>query len=865
MIRGRAAWADEFGLVTAQLAGVVDSGAAILLGRPLVRECDRRARVTLWWGVSRSARGGVSAGYDTVYDSSGLPVRYIEPGGIIHARIYDALGRLFGRGNGGFYRNLRGEPTIMFWGASQINSYTWEDRGLPLSGSGHDTSFTYSYDANGRPVSRTDAAGSAAFAWTARGELAHLDDPQTGLGVDYGYDPDGRAQSVTYAGGARRDYAWDAAGRLASDVYKDPAGTTRWSAAYSYDPNGNVSSETIGPATVAGAGSYTYGYDRADRLITMTAPGPTTTSYGYYPAGNRTTAGTVTYSYNERDQLVGDSTGAVYGWDAAGRLVNDNGTVQSFDTLGRLTGRGAVTYSYDPYDRIAKRNSASFSYNGHGIDAVSDNTFTVTQDPAGGPVTYRTGTTKRFVITDRHDDLTGLINTTNWTLAGSYGYDPYGTRTAQAGANPPRVGYQSDYTDPTSSQVHMGARWYGPGLDSFHSRDSYEGTISQPASRNHYTYANNNPLKYTDPTGHCAICAAVGIAQRYSIASCAENDTAMCAAAHNFNRASTTGLAMPTTPAAAQQFVATHAEIFINVFYEPPPVTPQQISTAKPTNTATVDPETAPRVARQECARAAYRGEISRADIDNCLAAPELLDNILRGNVARAYVQARGLTLVDSIQADIEFLQTLMAAAASGIADVEELLHGVFTQPFVDCFGSGTGTASRSIGCGQIALTSLPLLNAAIRQLFAVEDAADALAALRRIERTVDNATETGASGGRLALNAAADVDQWAGSTLSRVTQTDEVMYRVWGGGSGRAGEWLTPINPSSSAAARAGLALPEGNSATYVSRVVVPAGTRVQVGVAGGAFGQPGGWVQVRLVDQIPLENFGKGTVLAP
>ena len=118
---------------------------------------------------------------------------------------------------------------------------------------------------------------------------------------------------------------------------------------------------------------------------------------------------------------------------------------------------------------------------------------------------------------------------------------------------------------------------------------------------------------------------------------------------------------------------------------------------------------------------------------------------------------------------------------------------------------------------------------------------------------------------GPLALNAGSEVSQWAGPTLSRVTQTEETMYRVWGGGSGQAGEWLTPINPASSAAARAGLALPEGNAATFVSEVLVPAGTRIQVGVAGEAFGQAGGWTQVRLLGEIPLSSFGKGVPLAP
>lgn len=68
-------------------------------------------------------------------------------------------------------------------------------------------------------------------------------------------------------------------------------------------------------------------------------------------------------------------------------------------------------------------------------------------------------------------------------------------------------------------------------------------------------------------------------------------------------------------------------------------------------------------------------------------------------------------------------------------------------------------------------------------------------------------------------------------------------MYRVWGGTAEKAGAWLTPINPISSAGARQGLALPPGNAAHCVSKVTLPAGVRIQVGTAGPAFGQPGGW----------------------
>lgn len=119
------------------------------------------------------------------------------------------------------------------------------------------------------------------------------------------------------------------------------------------------------------------------------------------------------------------------------------------------------------------------------------------------------------------------------------------------------------------------------------------------------------------------------------------------------------------------------------------------------------------------------------------------------------------------------------------------------------------------------------------------------------------------ANTGPKALNAASRVSPWAGPSLSRLTREGEVMYRVWGGGADKAGSWLTPTNPISSAAARQGLALPAENAALYVSKVTLPAGVRVQVGAAGPAFGQPGGWAQMQLLERIPLSSFGKGVPL--
>nr|WP_261769696.1 RHS repeat-associated core domain-containing protein [Paenibacillus xylanexedens] len=47
----------------------------------------------------------------------------------------------------------------------------------------------------------------------------------------------------------------------------------------------------------------------------------------------------------------------------------------------------------------------------------------------------------------------------------------------------------------------MSSRWYDPNLGRFINEDTYEGDKAEPSSLNLYTYVENNPLIYTDPSG----------------------------------------------------------------------------------------------------------------------------------------------------------------------------------------------------------------------------------------------------------------------------------------------------------------------------------------------------------------------------
>jgi RHS repeat-associated protein len=64
--------------------------------------------------------------------------------------------------------------------------------------------------------------------------------------------------------------------------------------------------------------------------------------------------------------------------------------------------------------------------------------------------------------------------------------------------------YAGYYFDRKTQYYYLQARYYDPRPARFISEDTYEGEIENPRSLNLYTYVENNPLIYIDPTGHAS-------------------------------------------------------------------------------------------------------------------------------------------------------------------------------------------------------------------------------------------------------------------------------------------------------------------------------------------------------------------------
>ena len=91
------------------------------------------------------------------------------------------------------------------------------------------------------------------------------------------------------------------------------------------------------------------------------------------------------------------------------------------------------------------------------------------------------------------------------TVVRNYDYDPYGNITKGAPAQERIYGYNGEEYTPQTGLIYLRARHYNPSTATFTSEDTYAGDKTNPVTRNRYSFANNNPVMYHDPSGHAGL------------------------------------------------------------------------------------------------------------------------------------------------------------------------------------------------------------------------------------------------------------------------------------------------------------------------------------------------------------------------
>ncbi len=101
-----------------------------------------------------------------------------------------------------------------------------------------------------------------------------------------------------------------------------------------------------------------------------------------------------------------------------------------------------------------------------------------------------------------HDQLgsTRMLTTSAGSPAGKFTYSAYGSLVGASGTLTTPMGFAGQYTNAQSGLQYLRARVFDPATAQFMSRDpllEFTGSV--------YIYAEGNPLKFTDPSGLCAL------------------------------------------------------------------------------------------------------------------------------------------------------------------------------------------------------------------------------------------------------------------------------------------------------------------------------------------------------------------------
>lgn len=411
------------------------------------------------------AFGGQTLTWTYQYDSSGRPVKVVDPLGRTTTATYDAAGDPLtitdaAGGTTTLTYNSLGEPTsITDANGTVVLTATYNSAGNLTSALRADgSSMSGTYDSAGNLTKVVDSAGNTTtFAYDSAGNVTQATDP-SGHTSNATFDASGRLTSVTDAGGSTASFTYDQAGNLLTET--DPAGNAT---TYTYDSLGRLASRTDPSGTTT---SYTY--DGANRLTGVTTPLGTTT-YTYDADGNVIKAvsptGDVTnYSYDPLGRLT-EAANAVSDiqrtYDADGELLSEstqlNGTgappkttlSYTYNALGeRLTRTGpdgTTSYGYDNLGRLTSITDPAGGKFGISYDIASRPvqmtrpngvTDTLTYNPLG-QLAERMSALGSTVIADSryaYDAVGRRVSMTDLTGTTQYAYDAVGRL---ASATPP--------------------------------------------------------------------------------------------------------------------------------------------------------------------------------------------------------------------------------------------------------------------------------------------------------------------------------------------------------------------------------------------------------------------------------------------
>ncbi|WP_434799146.1 RHS repeat domain-containing protein [Terrisporobacter vanillatitrophus] len=117
-----------------------------------------------------------------------------------------------------------------------------------------------------------------------------------------------------------------------------------------------------------------------------------------------------------------------------------------------------------------------------------------------------------FYNKDMRESTTNLVNVEGKSEV-SYEYTDFGETEINGDENfYNEICYTGGIYDNKTGLYYLNARYYNPEDGRFLTEDTYRGEFTDPSSLHLYAYCVNNPISYTDPSGHFPILLAIDAA-----------------------------------------------------------------------------------------------------------------------------------------------------------------------------------------------------------------------------------------------------------------------------------------------------------------------------------------------------------------